>query len=161
RVMHTRCHTRFVDEHLGERRVARVVAVHALDGDDATEARGSSHPRDVDGGHAAPADLAVELVATNDARCGRRFAHHRNRSYHAIDPIARSVRSRRAIANRLVFTRCESGSPVAPTARMRTYLELLLPVTLASACFLGHDGGDAPPPPPGGDDGGVVQPFQA
>jgi hypothetical protein len=43
---------------------------------------------------------------------------------------------------------------------MRTYLELLLPVTLASACFLGHDGG-APPPPPGGDDGGVVQPFQA
>ncbi|HEY2366403.1 MAG TPA: hypothetical protein VGH87_08460, partial [Polyangiaceae bacterium] len=42
---------------------------------------------------------------------------------------------------------------------MRTYLNLLLPATLASACFIGHQG-DTPPPPPG-DDGGVVQPFQA
>ena len=43
---------------------------------------------------------------------------------------------------------------------MRTYLELLLPATLASACFLGPNGGTTTPPPPD-DDAGTVQPFQA
>ena len=60
----------FVEEHLHEVRVARELGVESLDRDRTGESRGAEEPPEMDRGHAARRDLAVQHVTPEDPRCG-------------------------------------------------------------------------------------------